>query len=259
MNQINIDHRGKLVESLISQLPTVLSQYGDASIAMTAVNRTTLEFGDVEWESRRLWFVELKRSQDLIRSLISGHMQAQEQDLLDLPGEKALVVTGQMASDSDGNIFYSDDDPTWYGQGYGYDHDASIFIKHDYRYTAVVNYLSHLQERGITVVRCDYEKDIGRVIAGMYARSWKPVKDVERVIRKRQVSLTPQGNAVKALFPNLRLRGEQCDTIAQVAGVELGTGWIDECRDDKGKILVKNVQAMLPGVGRPTIKRMFGV
>ena len=34
---------------------------------------------------------------------------------------------------------------------------------------------------------------------------------------------------------------------------------IEECRDDNGKLLVKNVQAMLPGVGRPTIKRIFGV
>lgn len=255
MNQISIDHRGELVNSLLAQLPSVLSQYGDTNIAQTLVERTTLEFGDVEWESRRSWYVELKRSQDLIRSLISGHMQAQEQDLLDLPGEKALVVTGRIMATDDGNLAYLD-------SASPLETEFSLrntWATHDYRYLAVVNYLSHLQERGITVVRCDYEKDVGRVIAGMYARSWKPQHDVERVIRKRQVSLTPEGNAVKALFPTLRLRGEQCDTIARVAGVKLGTDWLEQLRDDKGRLKIKDVQAQLPGVGRPTIKRIFGI
>ena len=249
MNKINIDHRGKLVESVLDQLPFVLSQYGDSNISMTAVNRTTLEFGDVEWESRRPWYIELKRSQDLIRSLISGHMQAQEQDLLDLPGEQAVVVTGRIRASEDGNSQYSDS----FADGF------DTWEYHQYRYTAIVNYLSHLQERGITVVRCDYERDVGRVLAGIYARSWKTTKTEDRVIRVKQVSLTPEANAVKSMFPHLRLRGEQCDTIAKVAGVQIGKNWIDECRNESGKVIIKQIQNKLPGVGRPTIKAIFGV
>ena len=249
MNEINIDHRGKLVESVLDQLPLALSNYGDSNISMTAVNRTTLEFGDVEWNSRRPWYVELKRSQDLIRSLISGHMQTQEQDLLDLPGEKAIVVTGRIKAATDGYTLYDDSLVSGF----------TPWEYHEYRYTAIVNYLSHLQERGITVVRCDYESDVGRVIAGIYSRSWHPTKTEERVIRIKQVSLTPEANAVKSMFPHLRLRGDQCDTIAKVAGVAMGTDWLNDCRNENGKIVIKQVQQKLPGIGRPTIKAMFGV
>ena len=249
MNRINVDHRGKLVESVLDQLPFVLSQYGDSNISMTTVNRTTLVFGDVELESRRPWYIELKRSRDLIRSLVSGHMQAQEQDLLDLPGEKAVVVTGRIRASEDGNSQYSDS----FSDGF------DPWEYHSYRYTAIVNYLSHLQERGITVVRCDYERDVGRVLAGIYARSWKTTKTEDRVIRGKQVSLTPEANAVKSMFPHLRLRGEQCDTIARVAGVQIGKNWMDECRNENGKVIIKQLQDKLPGVGRPTIKAIFGI
>jgi len=249
VNRINVDHRGKLVESVLDQLPFDLSPYGDSNISMTTVNRTTLEFGDVEWESGRPWYIELKRSRDLIRSLVSGHMQAQEQDLLDLPGEKAVVVTGRIRASEDGNSQYSDS----FSDGF------DPWEYHSYRYTAIVNYLSHLQERGITVVRCDYERDVGRVLAGIYARSWKTTKTEDRVIRVKQVSLTPEANAVKSMFPHLRLRGEQCDTIARVAGVQIGKNWIDECRNENGKVIIKQLQDKLPGVGRPTIKAIFGV
>lgn len=133
------------------------------------------------------------------------------------------------------------------------------WVEHVFAYSGYVNYMVHLQEIGIDVVKIESIDHLGVALAGMYVRSLRPPRG-ERIIKRKVVSVSPEANAVKALHPNLRLDVKACETLAKVAGVKLGTEWLDEMRAERGgELLIKEVVEALPGVGRPTIKRLFGV
>lgn len=131
--------------------------------------------------------------------------------------------------------------------------------EHVFTYSGYLNYMVHLQEIGIDVVKIDSIEHTGVALAGMYVRSLRSPRG-ERIIKRKVVSVSPEANAVKALYPNLRLDVKACESIAKVAGVKLGTDWLDRMREERGgELLVKEVVEALPGVGRPTIKNLFGV
>lgn len=124
-------------------------------------------------------------------------------------------------------------------------------------FSTFVNYQVHLQELGIDVVKIDSEDDLAYTVGAMYARSLRRPKP-DRIVKRRIVSIDPQANAVKALYPHLNVQA--CESIAKVAGVTLGRQWLQDIRDDNGgDLLIGKVVEALPGVGRPTIRKIFGV
>lgn len=178
-------------------------------------------------------------------------MQDQEEALVELPGVKKVLIAGRI-----------DPHPT--------NHEAVLLYRggrgnifpetpdeRQVLFSTYVNYQVRLEELGIDVVKVDSEDDIGLALAAFYSRSLRAPKP-DRIVKRRIVSVDPQANAVKALYPKLNVQA--CESIARVAGVNLGRDWLQDIRDQNGgDLLISKVVEALPGVGRPTIRKIFGV
>lgn len=253
---IDVDHRGRACELVIAGLPSLLLTYGEPAIRNSGVRRSTLEFGDVEWIGRdgTRYYTELKLADDFIGSIISGHMKDQEEVLVELDGVKKVVVAGRVLPHPEDPI---NSVQIFRGDGSYEPLFPEVPSERQVGYATYVNYMVHLEELGIDVVKIDSEHYLNHTIAALYARSLRAPRP-DRMVKRRIVSVDPQANAVKALYPKLSVQA--CESIAQVAGVELGRTWLQEIRDKNGgDLLIKDVVASLPGVGRPTIRRIFGV
>lgn len=239
---IEIDDRGDCTAAAAAQLPKYL-------LSSVPVEVKRLVHGDVEWDGKDARvYIELKRADDLVQSLLSGHMQDQEARLLELEGDKYVVVVGEIvASDvggalsnprtgiwSTGDLHPAAHTLTWFEE-----HMAKI---HRFPYTGVLNYLSRLQELGIGVVMVAAEKDLGLTLFGMYNRSLKAKSSmVARTVSKK---LDPQVQAVMVMYPGLRMQA--AESLVERYGpfriVPKGVSY---------KQLMK-----LPGVGKLSAKRI---
>ena len=250
---VNVDHRGDGCKAALEQLPEAFGRYGDPAIRNTGARRTSLVVGDVEWNGYHgvPHYVEIKLASDFITSIKSGHMSEQEMTLVEVGGVSKVLVVGQVVPHGS--------DPSLTLTSPSADPFSSKWVEHVFAYSGYLNYMVHLQEIGIDVIKIDSIDHIGVALAGIYVRSLRSPRG-ERIIKRKVVSVSNEANAVKALYPNLRLDVKACETLAQVAGVKLGTEWLDEMRAERGgELLIKEVVEALPGVGRPTIKRLFGV
>jgi hypothetical protein len=179
-------------------------------------------------------------------------MKDQEEALVELWGVKKVVVAGKVSPHPD--------DP--FGSILMMRGEKSIIfpeipMERNIGYATYLNYMVHLEELGIDVIKVDSEKDLAHAMAAQYARSLRAAKP-DRMVKRRIVSVDPEANAVKALYPKLSVQA--CESIARVAGVKLGRDWLQEIRDKNGgDLLIKDIVEALPGVGRPTIRNIFGV
>lgn len=174
---------------------------------------------------------------------------------MELPGVSKVLIAGQIKPhpDDQSSVLYANK-PT---------SEVNVFkggwTEEKFAYSAYINYMVHLEELGIDVVKIDSISYLGLALAGMYSRSMHAPRG-DRIVKRRVVSVSPEANAVKALYPDLRLDAKACESIAKVAGVRLGMGWLNELREkNDGKLLIKDITEALPGVGRPTIRRLFNV
>jgi ERCC4-type nuclease len=205
---IEIDDRGDCTKAAAVQLPKYL-------LSGVSVEVKRLTHGDVEWEGKDARvYVELKRADDLVQSLLSGHMQDQEARMLELDGDKYVVVVGDLLAAADGSTMSthrSDDAMEHASKGvlsrrvlWMESHTSKM---HRFPYTGVTNYLSRLQELGIGVVNVAAEKDLGLTLFGMYNRSLKVKSSmVARTVSKK---LDPQVQAVMVMYPGLRMQAAE--------------------------------------------------
>jgi ERCC4-type nuclease len=205
---IEIDDRGDCTKAAAAQLPKYLPH-------KTCVEVKRLVHGDVEWDGKDARvYVELKRADDLVQSLLSGHMQDQEARMLELDGDKYVVVVGEILADSRGGtltnprtdplIDVGSPEGKWYKYSFTESHEMT---DHRFPYSGVMNYLSRLQELGIGVVWVGKESDLGLALFGMYNRSLKVKSSmVARTVSKK---LDPQVQAVMVMYPGLRMQAAE--------------------------------------------------
>lgn len=203
---IEIDDRGDCTKAAAAQLPKYLPK------AVSVVVKR-LKHGDVEWDGKTSRvYVELKRADDLVQSLVSGHMQDQEARLLELQGDKFVVVVGEIVATCKGAVISN---PRKGGTRLTPKTDAHshtwseehIGKVNKYPYSGVMNYLSRLQELGIGVMTISREADLGLALYGMYTRSLKAKSSI--IARTVSKKLDPQVQAVMAMYPGLRMQAAE--------------------------------------------------
>ena len=141
-----------------------------------------LVIGDVAWFGRGEVYhlVEIKRATDLVRSLISDHIQSQVTRMLAMPGEKYLVKLGRIAKGPRGETWtltaeHAQDFPNYgrQSQREWARTETTEWTRHEVAFTAVTNYLMRMQLLGVKVVCADSLVDDGAVIAGLVKNSLK--------------------------------------------------------------------------------------
>ena len=205
---IEIDDRGDCTKAAAEQLPKYLPH-------KTCVEVKRLVHGDVEWDGKdSRVYVELKRADDLVQSLLSGHMQDQEARMLELDGDKYVVIVGEVRSGQSGDT-WTEHIPSKITGSTGMDamlrtgfEEATRYYKaFRFPYSGTLNYLSRIQELGIGVVHVAQEADLGIALFGMYNRSLKVKSSmVARTVSKK---LDPQVQAVMAMYPGLRMQAAE--------------------------------------------------
>lgn len=241
-----LDDRGKLCAAMSRELPEALAVKRDLDEEVTV---TRLDEGDIYWEGKnaQVWG-ELKTAEDLVVSLLSGHMQDQEARMLDLPGDKLLLVSGRLMSGERGNTLAEKHTNREWLRSFAsksrtVTSDESVSWRRlEYAFSGVVNYLSRLQEFGFTVVQTGHE-DAATALAATIARSFKSSITVSP--RRTAASLDPRVRALKCLpeFERTPVR-----TVEEI----VKNYWRSPLRPVDKRELAK-----LPGVGKKTIERVL--
>ena len=236
---IILDDRGNSPKYLEAKLP---------GLTNTPVHITRLLEGDIYWEGQEQCWGELKSADDLVTSLKSGHMQDQEARMLELPGRKFLFVEGELRAGYRGETYaeVKAASPQITVTGWkATTHMFRKFRKHEFPYSAVMNYLARLQDFGFVVLHAAGPFELVGVIAATYKRSLKD--GPARVVRQKASALDPRVAAANSLYPGVPYKALES---------LVNNYWRDPiCIPEDVKI--KDL-TNLPGVGRTTVRKVTG-
>tara|TARA_R110002012_G_scaffold297259_1_gene495148 strand:- start:552 stop:1247 length:696 start_codon:yes stop_codon:yes gene_type:complete len=149
----------------------------------------SLALGDVSWRGRdnQLHLMEIKHTDDLVRSFGDRHIQGQIERLVVESEENEttihLLIAGRLDAMMDG-MTITDRSKTW-----------------NYPYAIWPSYLNGIQSLGIAVHRCALT-DFGRTFSSIYKSTLK--KNYRRTRPRRKIVLvSKQAQALSALAPSI--------------------------------------------------------